>query len=300
MILSSCWNAERHSGWAGACAELAAKGHLRVALDGPALYPDAGAAKTALDAMKGGVDVLFAPAPTSARPDGAPVAGVVGLCAPRPEERVQALRAASRAAQMAAAAGTGMVVLRAGGLPDPSLAGEPFSERLRRDGATPGLRTDVAAFHAETAVHRHRFLDGLCRSLFELCERFPDHTFALETPWTVSGVPRPDELSLVRSELPGRRIAYWHDTAAAARLAALGAVAAEHWLTELGPLTAGVTLCDWSSAGERLPPGTGIVDWPALQAQLGASMLRVLALDARFPTVFFDEAVGQTLSLGVA
>jgi hypothetical protein len=295
--VSTAWNAERHAGWASAVGELAALGHLAVALDGAALHPDAAAAARVVRAARGEVVALFAPPP---RRDDAGRIASEGLVSPRPERRAVAVDAAIAAARAALAAGTTRVVLRVGELPvlDPSREAR-WLDRLTREGRTPALAAEIDAAVAADARDRERFVEALCRALFDLTRVVGDAQWLLETPSRASGFPRPDEAEVVFGELPGRRIGYWHDAAHAARLAFLGVLPAEEWLARLGRRAVGVTICDWSSTADGLPPGAGVVDWTALRGQLTDAMPRVLRLDTSFPAALLADAVREAAALGM-
>lgn len=289
LTLSTAWNVERAAGWAAAAADLVARGFNHVALDGPVLYPDAAGAAASVRAAKGSIDLLFAPSPFAVNGGRLSSAAAVGLSSPREEARADALRVALRAAACAADARTGTVVLRAGGIGDPAA----WDEHLRRGGPAAELASDVHLRREEQSRHRHRALDATCRALHLLCRAHPDVSWLLETPSAVCGLPWPEEIGLILAELPGRRLGYWHDTAHAARLDALGAIAAESWLEAAGDVTHGVTLSDWSPSASGLPPGAGTADFASLRPQLTPRMTRVLALSPTLPAAFLDEAVRQ-------
>ncbi len=291
IAVSTSWNAERHAGWAPAAAELLRLGHAAVALDGAALHCDAAAARRIVREAKGEIVALFAPEP---RRDDAGRVASDGLVSPRPENRALAIRAAVAAAGAGLEAGTTRIVLRAGELPvlEPGREAR-WIDRLAREGRTDDLVREIDASLAADRSDRDRFVEGLCRALFDLARAVPDAHWCLETPSRASGFPRPDEAEVVFGELPGRRIGYWHHAAHAARLAALGAVRAEEWLARLGSRAAGVTISDWSPSASALPPGAGVVAWTALRAQLTAAMPRVLVLDPSFPAPLLADAVRE-------
>jgi len=296
LAISTAWNVGRAGGWAAACEELIALGRPVVALDGPALHPDAAAARRAIRAAKGDIVAVFAPRVRHAETD---PGGAVGLASPREEERAHALAQAARAAACGADAGTGSVVLRPGGIPAVGGRDDEWRDRLRREGITDALVAEAMARVRADAAHRPRFLEALCRSLHALTSRLPDVTWLLETPGEVGGLPLPDEMRLVFEDLPRRRIGYWHDTGHAMYLGALGVADPESWLSELGPRTLGVTAADWSPQGGGFPPGSGSVDWTALRAQITDRMSTVLRLDPSFPPAFLPEAVRQAEALGL-
>jgi len=297
IAVSTAWNAARHAGWAPAAAELFALGHRAVALDGAALHADARAVRETVRAAHGELVALFAP--ELARDEAGRARGA-GLVSPRDDVRSPAIAAARAAGAAALAAGTTRVVLRAGELPDVDPAREArWAERLVREGRTGALAAEVRASVDGARRDRDRFVEALCRALFELTRALPDVEWLLETPARASGLPRPDEAEAVFAELPGRRLGWWHDAAHAARLHALGAVPADEWLARLARRTGGVTISDWAPSGSGLPPGAGTVAWPALRAQLGSSMIRVLRLDASFPAPLLDDALREAQSLGL-
>jgi len=296
ISVSTSWNADRHAGWAPAVAELVALGHASVALDGAALHSDAAAALRVVRAGKGEIVALFAPAPRTS--DAAGLAAE-GLVSPRAEKRAVAVACAIAAARAAMDAGTTRVVLRVGELPGLDASRDARTlERLAREGPSDALAKEIAASRAADAKDRPRFVEALCRALFDLARAAPDARWLLATPSSSSGFPLPDEAETVFDELPGRRVGYWHDAEHAARLAALSVVPAEEWLARLGPRAGGVTLADFSLAAGGLPPGAGVVDWTTLRGQLTAAMSRVLRLDASFPAPLLADALREARSRG--
>lgn len=289
IAVSTAWNAPRHAGWAGAARELVDLGFRGIALDGPALHPDAADAGRVVRAARAHVVALFAPAgrrETVSAPD----AGG-GLVSPREELRTVAVAAALAAADAANAARTGLVVVRPGEVPVVDAAREDrWTERLGREGSTSELRAEAAAAAAEMRGDRTRFLEALCRSLFALSRARPEVTWLLETPSTAAGLPTPAEAEHVFDDLRGRRLAWWHDPAHAARLGMLGLVDPGEWLARLGPRTRGMTISDWSPSGGRTPPGTGLVAWDALRDQASPSWVRVLRLEPEYPAALLVDA----------
>lgn len=296
IAVSTSWNADRHAGWAPAAAELVRLGHTCVALDGAALHSDAAAARRAIHAAHGEIVALHAPPP---RRDESGRAASEGLVSPRAEARALAVAAAIAAARAALDAGTTRVVLAAGELPalDPSRESR-WIDRLVREGRTDALAAEIVAALAADRSARDRFVEALCRSLFDLARAVPDAQWLLATPASISGFPTPAEAESVFGELPGRRIGYWHDAARAARLAALGAVPAEEWLARLGPRAAGLTISDWSPSAACLPPGAGVVAWGTLRGQITDAMPRVLRVDPSFPAPLLADSLREAASLG--
>ena len=295
IAVSTAWNADRHAGWAPAVLELFSLGHRLVALDGAAVHADADAAGRAVRAAKGELVALFAPSP---RGDDAGRPSAEGLVSPRAEVRAVATAAAATAGRAALAAGTTRVVLRAGRLPDLDASREArWLDRPVREGRTDALAGEVRTSVDAARRDRERFLEALCRALFDLSRALPDAQWLLETPSATSGFPLPAEAETVFGELPGRRVGYWHDAGNAARLDALGVLPAEEWLTRLGRRAAGVTISDWSPMASHLPPGAGVVDWPALRAQLSAPMILVLRLDPAFPAPLLADAVREARAM---
>jgi sugar phosphate isomerase/epimerase len=299
IAVSTAWNAARHAGYASAVGELLALGHASIALDGAALHPDAAAALRTVRAAKGEIVALFAPPPGRTEPGSVQRFSTSGLVAPRPEERAPAVAAALAAARAAMDAGTTRVVLRVGELPEVDASRETrWLDRLVREGRTDALAREIDAALAASRKDRGRFVEALCRALFELARAAPDVRWLMETPASTSGFPLPDEAEIVFGELPGRRLGYWHDAGHAARLAALSAVPAQEWLSRLGPRAGGATIVDWSPSGGGLPPGAGVVEWAALRGQLTAAMPRVLRLDPSFPAPLLADALREAASLG--
>ncbi len=299
IAVSTVWNAARHGGYASAVRELTGLGHRAVALDGDALHGDAAAAARDAQAAKGRIVVLFAPRPRAAARR---VAGELApaLCAPREETRDVAVRAALAAADAAVRAGTPRVVLRAGRLPEIEGGDREtvWVDRMHTEGASDALRADVRRTLVAERSDRERALDGLCRSLHALSRARPEVHWLLETPDSPTGLPLPAETEHVLDDLRGRRLGYWHDAAHAARLGVLGAASPDEWLGRLAAATAGVTLADWSPIADRMPPGSGHVQWRALRFQMREGMFRVLALDPEYPAALLDDTLREVRNLG--
>lgn len=292
IAISTSWNAPRHAGWTDAVRELVRLGHPFVALDGGTLQADAEAAGRAVREARGKVVALFAPGP---------VAGGTGAClaSPRREAAQTAIRAARVAGAAAEKAGTPRVVIRAGRVPDPVAdREEAWLETLRNHGPTDALRADVRHRLLDDRALRERCLEALCRSLHELARARPDTHWILETPDSPLGFPLPQEAELVFAELPRAKVGYWHDAGNAARLATLGAATQEEWLGRLATVARGVTLADWSPIADRMPPGSGNVQWRELRFQLREGMFRVLALDPEYPAALIDDTLREVANLG--
>lgn len=291
IAISTSWNSPRHAGWADAVRELARLGHPYVALDGGVLHPDAAEAGRAVREARGKVVALFAPRP--ADPTGA------GLCAPRDDVVRVALRAAKAAGAAAEKAGTPRVIVRAGRVPAvESDREETWLEQMRNRGATDALRADVRHTLLTDRDLRERCLEALCRSLHTLAKARPDTHWLLETPDSPLGLPLPEEAEMAFAELPGAKVGYWHDSGNAARLQTLGAAPQEEWLGRLAPFARGVTLADWSPIADRMPPGSGSVQWRALRFQVHDGMFRVLALDPEYPAALIDDTLREVSNLG--
>jgi len=295
IAISTSWNATRHGGWADAVRELGRLGHRHVVLDGDALHGDAGAAGRAAKEVRGKVIALFAPSPHAR-------AGAPGpaLCSPRAEVARVAIQASLAAANAAARAGASRVIVRPGRLP--ALEGADrdaaWVERMQTEGSSDALCADVRQTVAADHADRERCLEALCRSLHVLLKKSPDTKWLLETPSSPLGLALPEEAELVFNEFRGRKLGYWHDSGHAARLAVLGMSQQDEWLGRLGHVTHGVTLSDWSPIAERMPPGSGLVQWRQLRFQVKEGMFRVLALDPEYPSPLIDDTLREVGNLG--
>jgi sugar phosphate isomerase/epimerase len=291
IAISTSWNAPRHAGWTDAVRELARLGHRHVALDGAALHADAADAAAALRETRGKVVALFAPASE----DGS----VPTLCAPPGKAARVAIKAALAAGRAAEKAGTSRVVLRGPRLPSLDDSREAaWREQMQNHGAGDTLRADVRRVLTEDQADRERCLESLCRSLHELIRARPDTHWLVETPSTPVALPLPEEAEMLFAEFPQARLGYWHDSGNAARLAVLGAASQDEWLGRLGRVARGVTLADWSPIADRMPPGSGHVQWRALRFQVSDGMHRVLALDPEYPAALIDDTLREVGNLG--
>lgn len=121
-----------------------------------------------------------------------------------------------------------------------------------------------------------RWLDGICRGLFDLCREAPAIGVALATPATADAMPSLAMLEAILEDLARRRVGYWHDSGRAHALERGGGVDAGAWLERVGHACVGADLTDAVGEVSGLPAGAGEVDFAALREALPAAAHRVV------------------------
>jgi sugar phosphate isomerase/epimerase len=158
----------------------------------------------------------------------------------------------------------------------------------------PGLEP---ARRLETS--RDRALDFALPGLFELARRCPDVSLAVSVPERTTGWPDPETLEILVSELRGRRVGWWYDTARAHRYAAATGVAPECWLDRGAADLRGVTLADTGGEEDGLPLGAGEVDFTALRGLGGTDTIASVFVDPAFGPGALREAAAFLRGLGI-
>ncbi|MEQ8768276.1 MAG: TIM barrel protein [Planctomycetota bacterium] len=195
--------------------------------------------------------------------------------------RARSFERAIRSGEAARAAGCSRVVLHGGWIvPDE----EPTHARLLAalDDSPSGdeARAVSERFAGWVKAREVGFLDRLCRTLFELCNREPDITWCLcPGPWP-GQLGRLDHLDAIFETVNRKNLAYWHDTASVQMRARLGEGASDAWLDALGRRLEGVYLNDWRGTRAGQPPGIGEIDFQQVRSLLSESTECVLRLGA--------------------
>jgi sugar phosphate isomerase/epimerase len=122
------------------------------------------------------------------------------------------------------------------------------------------------AARARRAPFLDRALDRVCRSLFELCKRFPDMTFALAPSRAPSGLGEPAALAAIFEDLAGHRLGYWHDAGVAVLRKMWLGEEQGGWLEAFAARMVGASVADATGTETGLPPGAGMVDYGLLAA----------------------------------
>jgi len=189
-----------------------------------------------------------------------------GAASPDPARREQAVAAIATMAEAAAGAGIGLVVL-------------------------PPAHRDPASDPTEA-------LDGLCRTIHAVRERWPAARLALSGAAGPNGAPQAAEIELIAGDVGG--IEYWHDVSAAEAAADHGGADPREWLDRNGGRCAGMALSDHDGTNDYLPPGSGRVDWPTLREQAPRTALRVVRIDPRIGAAALPAALECLKGAGFA
>jgi hypothetical protein len=210
----------------------------------------------------------------------------VGLASTQKGEVAAARLAVQRAIALSDVVGTHDLILDLGIVP---LVGDVEQEDL---GEARWTEVAVQALVARRRAGRDYALDRVCRGLFDLCRAFPDKRFHLTACRSLRAVLDLEALQHVYEDLSQLRLGYWHDTAIAQRRADILGEPQGAWLDAFSNRLSGITLGDASDDGLYLPPGSGGVDYPLLDAYLpraGKGIVACLELD---PAVSAAELPG--------
>lgn len=189
-----------------------------------------------------------------------------------------------RSVALARTLGARHVVLRLGQL-DLFRARERNEEvwaALREAGPGDDVRQQAARIAEEVERRIDPLLDGLCRTLFQICRAEPELRFGIATPESLFAAPTFRTLPMILDELKERNLGYWHDAGAAAATEMLGLAPQQGWAGENAGRITGVALHDLAGAERNLPPGAGEVDFRVLRESLPGGAVSVLEIDSRF------------------
>ncbi len=145
-----------------------------------------------------------------------------------------------------------------------------------RGGRCETLDPAVLKFSAARADSQ---LETFCRNLHTVCGKLAPLKVCLIPPSSPFGLLTPDRMAHVFEALAAQQLGYWHDTAAAAMLAKLGAIKAEDWLERFSSRLKGVYLADTLGAHGDQTPGLGEVDFKKLAPELASGTVRVLVVE---------------------
>ncbi len=194
-----------------------------------------------------------------------------------------------------------LLILPAGRIRDREVRarGERLLGRLRSGDAVDAADEALQELLISTAHGRERQLEDLARLLYALRGAAPGLPVALWPSPSPAGLLHPASLKLLRSELSLPTLGLWHDPGVCALRATLGLDEPGAWLEVGGAQLMGVTLHDCVGGLDRLPPGSGQVDFRLIADYLPASALRVLALAPAYPEEVLGEARAALAAHGI-
>ncbi len=208
------------------------------------------------------------------------------------ETRRRAVALSARTLEIAAELEAGVVVLHCG-----RVAMEPELPVWQRLFDTDQIRSDRGReFAARKLARRDRLkgphLDALRFSLDALLRLADRHglRLGLENRAHFHELPGPEDFGLLFGEFAGAPLGYWHDTGHAQRHAALGICTAQSLLAANGKYLVGLHLHDARGLTDHLPPGSGEIDFGALEPFLVPGIPRVIELAPGTPET--DVAAG--------
>ncbi len=198
-----------------------------------------------------------------------------------PEECERALNSVRRHVRLAQRWGCNAVVVRGSKVEDAGLRreAEHLGHRAARDGASPELKEEIAAFVRRLQRRSQKQVEQLCRSLYTLAQETPSTVFALEPGRELDDLLGFEAMGWVLDDLDNVR--YWHDVGRIHQRESLGLAPQGEWLEVYGARMIGIHLQDASEEEAEMPIGTGEVDFQLLGEYVPRDAQRVLEIGSR-------------------
>jgi sugar phosphate isomerase/epimerase len=125
-------------------------------------------------------------------------------------------------------------------------------------------------------------LDSVMDVLGELCPKFPEVNFLIETRLHYYEIPLPDELEIILNTLPYSNLGYWHDIGHTYLLDALRFVSMDSWQRRFSGRCGGVHVHDTDeSLLDHYPPGEGTLDLRSILEQFSSLSILTLEINSR-------------------
>jgi sugar phosphate isomerase/epimerase len=126
------------------------------------------------------------------------------------------------------------------------------------------------------------YLNSVIDVLGELCPRFPEVNFLIETRVHYYEIPLPDELEIILNTLSYSNLGYWHDIGHTYLLDALGFVSMDSWQRRFSGRCGGVHIHDIDeSLLDHYPPGEGMLDLSSILEQFSSLSVLTLEINSR-------------------
>jgi len=195
-------------------------------------------------------------------------------------QRNRAIKWTQETIRRAGGLGASAVVLHCGYVEmEPEL---PRLYRLLAAGGigSPPLRALLADKLKERDARRAKHLDCLVDSLEKLAPVAEKHGIylGLENRYHYHELPTLADFETIFDRLPEAPLGYWHDTGHAHAAEQLGLAAAADWLQHYHHRLIGIHLHDAVGLQDHLPPGSGEVNFAAVEPYLSSDTLQIIEL----------------------
>ncbi len=174
-----------------------------------------------------------------------------------------------RSVEWAMKIGTQAVVIHTGQVDNDGLKNMILSYKKDIFRKSPDKRDEVFDEIVRTRKRLGReHVEPVLAGLDELCRRFPEIQFFIETRIHYYEIPLPDELEEIFQTLPHKNLGYWHDIGHTYIQDRLGFVPMSTWQERFGRRCGGVHIHDVTDdLTDHWPPGEGVLDLQGILKQ---------------------------------
>jgi len=195
------------------------------------------------------------------------------------EKRRWSVEKLTGTAEMAHRVGAKAIVIHAGYVD--KIKFDPRYEIILRATKQNSIDSRIRALAAELYEERLKaaepHLDQLVRSLQEVCPRFPEIEFGLETRYHLHSIPAIDEVGWIIEEAGCPNLGYWHDYGHAQVMENLGLTPHREWLERYRDKLVGVHLHAVEDPfHDHLAGSPGRIDIGMLQTLLPGNCIKVV------------------------
>jgi sugar phosphate isomerase/epimerase len=280
LVLSTSWNAFRHTDGSSVINEIKALGFEEVELS----FNLTAAMVDAVEKLVAGRSIRvtsvhnFCPIPArvareSALPD------YYSMSSPDQHQRRDAVQQTILTIDTAARLNAQAVVLHCGRVEIPDRTVDLIALFNKGQKGTEVFSDLREAIIRQRQDVKKKFLDNTLRSLDELNAYAASRHIKLgiETRYYFREIPFLDEVALILDRFKGSQIYYWHDTGHAQLMENLGFIEShEEFLQRYGSRMLGIHLHDIRGCLDHQAPGTGEFDFSRIKQYVSADMLNVI------------------------
>jgi sugar phosphate isomerase/epimerase len=280
LVLSTSWNASRHTDGLSLINEIKALGFEGVELS----FNLTSAMVTDVEKLvrEGSIRVPsvhnFCPIPEGVQREAA-LPDYYSMSSKDWDQRMHAVRQAKITIDTAVRLNSQAVVLHCGRVEIPDRMIDLialFNKGQERSPTFAALRDGIISQRNE---FKKAFLENTLRSLDELNAYAASRKIKLgvETRYYFREIPFLDEIKVILDNFKDSQVYYWHDTGHAQLMENLGFIAShEEFLEQYGPRMLGVHLHDITGCSDHKPPGTGQFDFSRIKGYISNSTIKVI------------------------
>jgi sugar phosphate isomerase/epimerase len=293
--LSTCWNSGRHTDGRVMLREIRDLGFEYAELSHGirlSLVPGI------LDAVQAGemkISTLhnFCPLPVGVN---GPSPNLFEFSSDRERERQLAYKHTINTLEFAARVQAQLVVLHFGRMELKDYGGKLEELLERGKGGTKEFLKLTATAEAARQAHKDRFYEHSREVLRELVKEAEKRNlkFGIEIREAVEELPVESDFQSLLEEFPAPTVYYWHDVGHAQIKENLGFIKHAEFLAERAERLAGFHLHDVEyPARDHCPPGTGCINYAALQPYVRPEHIKVFELSPRLSPAQVREGVAH-------